>query len=89
MQETNKKDFIDACLSSIRGNKNFAWYWSPPNGRSGGLLSGFNSEVFDIREQELGEFMIRMLVFHKESGDSFGILLMSMGLPKMIIKSDS
>jgi hypothetical protein len=31
-------------------------------------LSGFNSKVFDVREQELGEFMIRMLVFHKKSG---------------------
>jgi hypothetical protein len=29
-------------------------------------LGGFNSEVFDVREQESGEFMIRTLVLHRE-----------------------
>jgi hypothetical protein len=48
------KIFSDSWLNSISGNRNFAWLWSPPNGRSGGLLVGFNYEVFDVREHELG-----------------------------------
>jgi hypothetical protein len=40
----------------------------PPNGRSGGLLVGFDSDMFDVREKELGEFMIQTLVIQKESG---------------------
>jgi hypothetical protein len=40
----------------------------PPNGRSGGLLVGFDADIFDVREKDLGEFMIRILVIHKESG---------------------
>jgi hypothetical protein len=36
--------------------------------RSGGLLVGFDSDMFDVREKELGEFMIRTLVIQKESG---------------------
>jgi hypothetical protein len=27
---------------------------------------GFNSEVFDVRDHESGEFMIRTLVLHRE-----------------------
>lgn len=44
----------------------FIWIHSIPRGRSGGLLVGFNSECFDVREQEVGDFMIRCLVLHKE-----------------------
>jgi hypothetical protein len=53
-------------LSSIAGSKSFAWFSAPPNGRSGGLLVGFNPEVFDVREHETREFMIRTLVLHRE-----------------------
>jgi hypothetical protein len=42
--------------------------FGPPNGRSGGLLVGFDADIFDVREKELGEFMIRILVIQKESG---------------------
>jgi hypothetical protein len=68
LQETNKKSFQDSWLNSISGNRNFAWFWSPPNGRSGDLLVGFDADIFDVREKELGEFMIRILVVHKEKG---------------------
>jgi hypothetical protein len=42
---------------------------------------GFNSEVFDVREFEAGEFLTRSLVLHREKNLS-GILLMVMGLLK-------
>jgi hypothetical protein len=29
---------------------------------------GFDAEVFDVREKEMGEFMIKILVVHKENG---------------------
>jgi hypothetical protein len=60
--------FDDSWLNFIGGNRNFAWVWSPPNGRSGGLLVGFDADIFDVREKDLGEFMICILVVHKESG---------------------
>jgi hypothetical protein len=66
LQETNKKQFSDPWLASIGGSKLFARFSSPPNGKSGGLLVGFNSEVFHVREHETGEFMIRTLVLHTE-----------------------
>ena len=66
LQETKKNHFKESLLSSLAGNNLFAWFSSPPNGRSGGLLVGFNYEVFDVREHGAGEFMIRTLVLHKE-----------------------
>jgi hypothetical protein len=66
LQETNKKQFSDSWLASIGISKLFAWFSSPPNGKSGGLLVGFNSDVFYVREHAAGEFMIRTLVLHKE-----------------------
>jgi exonuclease III len=56
LQETKKNHFNDSLLSSFAGNKIFAWFSSPPNGRSGGLLVGFNSKVFDVRELKLVNF---------------------------------
>lgn len=50
LQETNRKTFDDSWLNSISGNRNFAWFGAPPNGRSGGLLVGFNAEVFFMLE---------------------------------------
>jgi hypothetical protein len=61
------KNFEESWLNTIGGNRNFAWFWFPPNGRSGGLLVGFDAVIFDVREKELGEFMIRILVVHKET----------------------
>jgi exonuclease III len=68
LQETNKKAFEDSWLNFINGNRNFARFWTPAKGRSGGLLVGVNAEVFDIREVEKGDFMIKVLLVHKENG---------------------
>jgi hypothetical protein len=87
LQETNKKEYNQNWLDLLSGNMPFVWLNSPPNGRSGGLLVGFNADVFDVREQEVGEFMIRVLVLHKEKA-SFGILFVSMVEPKMSTKID-
>jgi exonuclease III len=63
-----KKSFEDSWLNSISGNRNFAWFWTPAKGRSGGLLVGIDFEVFDIRKVEKGDFMIKVLLAHKENG---------------------
>jgi hypothetical protein len=88
LQETNRKTFSDTWLNSIGGNKIFVSFSSPPDVRSGGLLVGFNSEIFDVRGQEYGEFMIRTLILHREK-NSFGNLLMCMEPLKMTTKTCS
>jgi exonuclease III len=66
LQETQRSHFSYSWLASLAGSKPFAWFSAPPNGRSGGLLVGFNTDVFDVRENEIGEFMIRTLILHRE-----------------------
>jgi exonuclease III len=68
IQETNKKSFEDSWLQSISSNRNFAWFWSLAKGRSGGLLVGLDADVFDIRQVDKVDFMIKVLLAHKESG---------------------
>jgi hypothetical protein len=48
---------------------------------------GFNADVFDVRENEIGEFVIRTLIYHREKISS-GILLMCMGLLRRKINAD-
>jgi hypothetical protein len=41
IQETMMQDFSESCLRQIDPGKNYLWDWSPAQGRSGGILSGF------------------------------------------------
>jgi hypothetical protein len=88
LQETQRSHFSESWLTSLAGSKPFAWFSAPPNGRSGGLLMGFNTDVFDVRENEIGEFMIRTLIFHREKISS-GTLSMYMVLLRRKINADS
>jgi hypothetical protein len=52
----------------------FNWVSSEPNGRSGGLLSGFNSDTFDIISHNCGKFLISSIITHKEKNFSWNFL---------------
>ena len=65
LQETNKRQFGQNWLLSLSGNKLFKWISSPPNGRSGGLLVGFNLDTLDISDIQIKDFMIVCRVHHK------------------------
>jgi hypothetical protein len=43
----------------------FKWISSPPNGRSWGLLVGFNSDTFEVSDIQTKDFMIVCVVHHK------------------------
>jgi exonuclease III len=89
LQETNKKSFEDSWLNSISGNRNFAWFWTPANGRSGGLLVGFNADAFDVRETEMGDFMIKVLLVHKENGFIWNFINVYGAVQKFLIELSS
>jgi hypothetical protein len=46
--ETKQLDFNTNELSHLCVNKNFIWDWTPPNGRSGGILVGFNKDKIEV-----------------------------------------
>ena len=57
--ETGKKDFSVACLNHLCGGRGFLWHFSPSQGRSGGILLGVDSWVFDIGSIDAGDFYVK------------------------------
>lgn len=66
--ETYRRDFSDELLNSFCGNREFTWKWNPPNGRSGGILVGFNSQNFILQNQFHGEFFVKLHLKNKCDG---------------------
>ena len=66
--ETYRRDFSDELLNSFCGNREFTWQWNPPNGRSGGILVGFNSQNFILQNQFHGEFFVKLHLKNKCDG---------------------
>jgi hypothetical protein len=64
--ETKRSEFNANELSHFRANKNFIWEWSPPNGRSGGILVGFNQDKFDVLHILHGDFSLKFKLRNKE-----------------------
>ncbi|KAL5663980.1 hypothetical protein ACJX0J_024088, partial [Zea mays] len=59
---------------AVNPQKNFTWISSPPKGRSGGLLVGFNTDIFDVISQDTSEFMISCLIHHKYKNISWNFI---------------
>jgi hypothetical protein len=47
-QEAILQDFSESCLRAVDPSQNFLWDWLPTRGRSGGMLSGFKIDKFDV-----------------------------------------
>jgi exonuclease III len=65
IQETMKKSYSDKFFQKIDNNKEFSWFWSPSNGKSGGMLSGVRKDKFEVENFDSGDFMIIANVFYK------------------------
>jgi exonuclease III len=74
LQETKRKEFDQRWFEAINPQKNFVWISAPPRGRSGGLLVGFNSDMFDVIWQDKSEFMINCLIHHKVKNVDFNFV---------------
>jgi exonuclease III len=67
--ETKRSDFNSNELSHFCANKNFVWECAPPNGRSGGILIGFNPDKFEVLDILQGNFCLKFKLHNLE--DSF------------------
>ena len=67
--ETGRDNFSTPFLKNLSGGLEFCWYCLPPQGRSGGILVGFNSLTLQVKGVLPGE---RCVKFHLVSkNDSF------------------
>src|SRR3954469_22742540 len=64
--ETMKSDFSPNELHNLCGGRNFIWNWSPPRGRSGGILVGVSGDNFFVEQTEIREYFVRVLIFDKK-----------------------
>jgi hypothetical protein len=55
-------------------NKKIHLDFFSPKGRSGGLLVGFNTDVFEIISHDVSEFMINCLILQKFKNISWNFI---------------
>jgi exonuclease III len=60
LQETGRSNFAIPFLNLLDGPFNFSWFCLPPQGRSGGILVGVNSDTLDVLKVTTGDFSVRM-----------------------------
>jgi hypothetical protein len=48
VRETGRDNFSAPFLNNLSGGRDFLWYCLPPQGRSGGILVGFNAQIVRI-----------------------------------------
>jgi hypothetical protein len=66
MQETKTKTFSGNYLNSFAGTKQLCWNWLPSIGSDGGILMGFDEDVFDVKQWTIREFSLSCDVIHKK-----------------------
>lgn len=72
LQETIKQNFTARELASLARGQEMYWNWVPPEGRSGGLLLGVNSDLLEVLEYKCGKFCQVMKLKDRESNFSWG-----------------
>jgi hypothetical protein len=65
IQEMMKKTYSETFFQKIDNNKEFSWFWTPSNGKSGGMLSGVRKDKFDVENFDSGDYMTIANVFYK------------------------
>jgi hypothetical protein len=56
-----RDNFTGPFLKNLPGGHDFLWYCLPPQGRSGGILVGFNAQTFKVKNVVSGD---RCVKFH-------------------------
>lgn len=56
--KTHRRHFSNECLNTFCGGCEFWWHWTPPNGRSRGILLGVYRRSFDVENVITGDFII-------------------------------
>jgi hypothetical protein len=73
--ETKKLDYNINELAHFCANKDFLWDWTPPNGRSGGILVGLNKDKFEVFGIIHGNFILKFKLCNKVDGFKWCLLV--------------
>ena len=75
IQETMKKDFSSKFLRKIDPGECFEWRWTPSVGKSGGILCGTKKDTFDVKNCEVGKYIMKMEVWDKSKKLNYCVLV--------------
>jgi hypothetical protein len=80
--ETGRDNFSAPFLENLSGGLDYIWYCLPPQGRSGGILVGFNTQTLKVKNVLSGD---RCVKFHLAAKSDIlnGLWSLCMGLLKM------
>jgi hypothetical protein len=72
-QETIMKDFAESTLRMV-DYRLYLWDWIPANGRSGGVLTGINSDKYDVGIRKQGDFILQHTLWDKQLAVEWALL---------------
>ena len=73
--ETGRANLATPFLKHLVGGLDFAWYVLPPQGRSGGILVGFNEAIFSVQDLVSGDFCIKIRIRNKADGFLWSLVI--------------
>ena len=74
IMETGRSDFHASALRHLCGGLEYMWHIMSPRGRSGGMLVGVNTRIFDIGSIVEGDFYTKFVLKNKEDGFTWALL---------------
>ena len=74
LQETMVEDIDEKTLKGFDPNSNYLWKWLPSRGKSGGILSGINTDFLDVGGFCEGKYILQMDVWDKQLKQKWNFL---------------
>jgi hypothetical protein len=62
-----QENIEDKILRQIDPNQNYLWKWVPSRGKSGGILSGINLEIYDAGSFSEGNYTLQLTLWDKKN----------------------
>jgi len=75
IMETNKESFTTGYLKSLTGNVPFEWFYLPTKKSAGGILSGYNSDMFSATLIYALDFIVSLMMQDKKIGFSWKLVV--------------
>ena len=66
LQETMQSNIDDRTLRLIDPAGLYLWKWIPSKGKSGGILSGINTNIYDVGSFHEGKYILQLNIFDRE-----------------------
>lgn len=60
LQETMIQSCVDKILRKFDAQQDYLWMNNPSKGKSGGILVGIKTDLYDVGSFQQGEFMLQM-----------------------------